>query len=387
MPAINIRRHQFKMQRRNIPDKMTLIIYSLVFIVIIPILVTAHLAGKMTNTNVGYSAPEELNDGWSLVNPDGSTTKVTLPMVDKNVGSSAVTVTRTLTDAECSGDRYLMIDAYHAAVQLKVGDEIVYDFRTAGKVYTLAPTAYHFIRLEKEYAGKAVYLTIDTKVSKYKGVIGTIYIGDRASEIKSVMQHRFFAICSYLLLLAIALIFFAIWIFVELTSRDRRDDSLLYLAMTSAFLFLGGINDTRITQFIFDDIEALCILSYEVMFMLEMSILSYFLCSSNNYIVKMTKKITFIPVLNFTVSNVLFFAGIINLEDSLIFTHVCIMLLAVCEVAFDIKVRNVERNRVGNSGIKGIKGIKDIKLGPEGYGFIFFAVMIVIDITKILQRL
>ena len=147
----------------------------------------------------------------------------------------------------------------------------------------------------------------------------------------------------------------------------------MFLSLTALFLFIGGINDTKLTQFIFNDIEALCILNYEVIMLMEMSVVAYLLCSSNTYVVKMTKKVAVIPVINIVLSNALFVFHIVDLESSLIITHICLVMIAVSEIYINAKVNLIERKRIGKKGLKP---------SMDAIGFFAFALMVCIDIIR-----
>lgn len=357
----------------NISGRTIIIAYIFIFVLIIPILAAAHLAGYHTNADAADGTVSEYNSGWSLAGKDGSLLPVQLPYYDSSYKDAAITLVRTLNADECNDINYLMLDCYHASVMIKVDDEVRYDFYGEGELFSLAPSAYHFFRLDKGYAGKTLTVTLISHVRKYNGVIGNVYIGDRLTEVRKVVRERIVAIFSYIVLFSIAILFFFVWFFVELFAGKKRDDSMLYLSLTALFLFISGINDTRITQFVFSNLEGFCIFSYEVMFMLEMSVIMYFMCSRKTYIAKMTKRVAFIPILNFAVSNLLFFTGVLNLEDSLIITHICLIAIAVCEVMFDIKTRKVAMDRVGG---------KCVLIDASFAGFVFFAIMICIDIVR-----
>ncbi|MCH4193681.1 MAG: GGDEF domain-containing protein [Butyrivibrio sp.] len=351
-----------------------ILIYIITLVLMIPILIMAHMAGRNTNADKNPYELQSLDSGWFARDAAGNSGSVTLPLNSPKFYGRTLTLCRKLSAADCQGSRYLMFLAYHSSVVICIDQTPLYTFGTSGSVFSLAPSAYHFFRLDDSYIGKELTITLSSASSKFQGTAEKIYIGDRASELAALIRQNIDAIFSYTLLLAVAIVFLIIWIYMSFSSKKYQNNSLLYLALLSLFMFIGGIIDTKVPQFFFHNIEALCILSYESIIFTEMFVIAYFLCSKNAYIVKMTRKIAFIPVVNFILSNLLFLLRIEDLEDSLLITHISILILAVCEVSFTIKSKLVERSRTGKKGL--------LHLSPEAVGFLFMALTVCIDIVR-----
>mgnify|MGYP003584459141 CR=1 FL=1 len=361
------------MKKSNFSKINYILIYIISLVLIIPVLVMAHMAGQNTNTDRDSYEVLPLDSGWSASDDNGNLVPVTLPLNGSEFSGKALTLSRTLSAAECQGNQYLMLPAYHSSVVISIDHTPLYTFGPSGSVFSLAPSAYHFFRLDSSYVGKTLTITLDSASAKFQGTAETVYIGDKASELLMVIRQNINAVFSYIIFLALAVVFLIVWIYISCLPGKHQNNSLLYLSLISLFMSVGGIIDTKIPQFFCRNIEALCILSYETIIFMEMFTVAYFLCSKNAYIVKMTRKIAPVPVINFVLSNFLFLFRIEDLEDSLLITHISILILAVSEVTFNIRVKLIERSRTGK---------KELHLSPETFGFLFMALTVCIDILR-----
>jgi diguanylate cyclase (GGDEF)-like protein len=365
------------LKRRIESRTMIIWAYTILILLCIPMLIAAHSEGYSANTYTSHASSRVslLDTRWISVNADGSTESVSLPIRKAMHSDQPLILRRALSANECKDGKYLMLLSYHSAVRIYIDGVLMYDYHTTGKLFPLEPSAYHFFALKPDYAGRTITIVQDSISAKFQGTSEVIRIGDKASEILLLLRKNAASVCSYTLLFTIAILFFLVWVFIKLLSRDYCNNSLLYLASIAFFMFIGGINDTKLTQLIFSNTEALCILNYEVIYFMEMCIVAYFLCSYDSEIVHVNKKIAFIPAFNFIVCNVLALTKLVNLEDSLIITHISLLSLAVCEVAVNLRTR-LRQFRSGNTSHR---------MFPETAGFLFFAFTVCVDIIRYYQ--
>lgn len=358
---------------RGISDRKIILLYGFVLLLCIPILIAAHRAGRNTDARLKGYEVKALQSGWYTRDEQHRQTAVTLPVKNSQKTGRTFSIHRTLTDEECNNHNYLMLLTYHSSVRISIGDRLVYAFGTHKDSFLMAPSAYHFFYLDSSYAGQQLTVSFSSESAKFQGTAEMIYIGDRASELIMILRSSATEVSSYLLLLTISIVFLLVWLYLHLFSKNVHDNSLLFLALTALFLFAGGIIDTRIPQFFFPNLEALSIFSYEVLIFMEMSVIAYFLCSSNEYVATHTRIITPVPVLNFILTNALFLLRIEDLEDSLYITHICLVIVAVSEIIFHLRSGSLAKRRTFG---------RYSMINPKTLGFILFAVTVVIDVVR-----
>ena len=362
------------MEKKHVSILTVVLSFVVLFMITIPIMAAAH--AESTTADANTSNPEKikaLSEGWFAKDGDGNLHPVVLPVKDAGYKGRALTLSRVLSSEECGCGNYLVFNAFHSSVKISIDGETKYDYHTKGKFFPLAPSAYHFFRLDSSYAGKTITITLDSVASKFNGTSEMIYIGDRASAIVMIFRHNAAAIFSYTVLLAIAVLFLLIWLFIHIYSKDYHNNGLFCLALISLFMFIGGINDTRLTQFFFKNTGALCILNYEVIYFMEMAVVVYFLCSTDQRIVNANKIFAVIPAINLLSCNLLSVLKVLDLEDSLFITHICLMTLAVCEVIVNIRSKHSDNGNPDRHGFR---------IHPETAGFIIFAAGVCIDVIR-----
>ena len=346
-------------------------LYLAMLLATVLILIDASYIPSDTGTSLSHSSMSPYNTGWDIINSDGTYSSVTLPVDNNAKAEGPVAVTRILDKTECDDVNHIFIFTVHSSIKIYINGNLKYSFGDfADSTFKVPPVAYHAFLLEDRYAGKRITIVTDSGLDKYRGRINSMYIGDRASELIYLLNRNIFAIFTSMLLFALFLIFFIMWISFGRVFKSR---SLLYLSLASLFISVWGLSETRIPQFFLHNSEIFNVFNYQVFFLIEMSIIGFFICSRNNYIVRMTRKISFIPVINLIVCDSCLYLGIADLDVTLIFTHFCMITIAVLEIIFDINYRNINRNR---------KGSRFIEFNPSAIGFMLFALCIMIDIIR-----
>lgn len=203
---------------------------------------------------------ETLSEGWVRVMPDGRDIPVQVPGACPADALESVSI-ETVLPNDLEEDTWLCTMGTWQELELLV-DQVVrrrYNAENSKPFGTNSPSAYVFLKLTKEDAGKAFRIT-SVSNSSYAGILNTVYIGDRMGILTQLMKQHggnlFFAV--FLLVLSGLSILFS----VVLRRFYHKEIFLEYLAWGTFLTSLWLVSGSVMRQFLFPNISVAAMLSF-----------------------------------------------------------------------------------------------------------------------------
>ncbi|MCR5774982.1 MAG: GGDEF domain-containing protein [Lachnospiraceae bacterium] len=343
------------------------IIFSIIAFIGIIITIVASMNPYERDVHMIRNGAENFSSGWEYKNNRINSYDIcNLPLsLDKNAYMD-MTV-RKLLGSECRDGMYIMYRSKHAENHVYVGKEEIYTYGDMqSSLFPLPGSAWILIPLKDSYEGE--YLTIDLHrvEAKYGGIMEEAYIGDRGDMIEMLLVMNAVGIISVFFIAFMSFLLFFLG-FVE--AKMVHKYNIFFLAEFTAVVFIWSANETHCTQLFLGNMKMVSILTYEAIAFLPMPILSYYRSSRHKKVRDMCNKISLLPIANFLLMNIVHFAGIMDMSEMLILTHITILITCGCIIFAHIRSGIIGRN-------------KNDSVFPElgSVGFIVLAISVFIDI-------
>lgn len=201
-----------------------------------------------------------LSDGWVRVMPDGKDIPVRVPGTCPADALESVSI-ETALPGDLQEDTWLCTMGNWQELELLV-DQVVrrrYSAESSRIFGKNNPSAYIFLKLSREDAGKVLRIT-SVSNSSYSGVLGVVYIGDRMGILTQLMKRHGGGLMLALFLLVLSGL--SILLSVILRRFYHKEIVLEYLAwgtfLTSLWLTAGS----KMRQFLFPNISVASSLSF-----------------------------------------------------------------------------------------------------------------------------
>lgn len=201
-----------------------------------------------------------LSDGWVRVMPDGNNVPVQVPGTCAADRLESVSI-ETMLPADLEEDTWLCTMGTWQELELLVDQVVRRRYNAEGTKIsgTNTPSAYVFLQLAKEDAGKVLRIT-SVSNSPSAGVLNTVYIGDRMGILTQLMkQHGGSLLFSvFLLVLSGLCILFS----VVLHRFYHKEIFLEYLAWGTFLTSLWLVAGSKMRQFLFPNLSVASMLSF-----------------------------------------------------------------------------------------------------------------------------
>lgn len=310
----------------------------------------------------------ELTD-WNLIGSDGNEEEIELPVRLKESQEKVIIQRKLLENVGESS--YLLFFGSHSAIEVYSGDELIYDFGNSNvDFFPLEGNGYHLVKLNKDSNGKVITIVQSMAVDKYRGRINQVYLSDKASAIISVIRWNGVGLLTCILILSFAIILLFLWIATKKTIGDNR---LLHLAFFAILIYMWSINETMITTLFFGKLKVISFVSYASIMCSSIPLLHFFMCSKKIKVRKIAGFLLWLPIGEFIIATILHFLKIYDYSESLMFSHVVILIIVVTILAgyiSEIKEIGISRIFISDSGVK---------LGA--LGFIIMSILVACDLV------
>lgn len=203
---------------------------------------------------------QTLSEGWVRVMPDGRNIPVQVPGACPADVLESVSI-ETVLPGDLQEDTWLCIASNWQELELLV-EQVVrqrYNAENSRLFGTNPPSAYVFLKLTREDAGKVLRITSISN-SSYSGVLGTVYIGDRMGILTQLMKQHGGGLALALFLLSLSGL--SILLSVILRRFYHKEIVLEYLAWGTFLTSLWLVAGSRMHQFLFPNISIASSLSY-----------------------------------------------------------------------------------------------------------------------------
>ena len=329
-----------KLKLNRLASKINLLHAFCLVIALVVVILSFIFAGR-DDARLLFGDCREYNYGWKVIQ-DGElvASGVTLPYSGKRKAASTLELDKKMGDETRTG-QFILFRITHTVARVYIDNREVYSFGADKKgLFSLPGNAWILIPLKDRYRGKHIRLQFYSPEKKYSGATGRVYIGSQGGLVSMILKENRVGIITSALIFLSAIFMLLGWI---LTRRLFRNDRLLHLFVFEAGVCLWSLNETCISEFVFDNMTFLSTVTFEVMMLLPMPLLLYYCESNVPEIARVSRNLAFIPVINFLLCNLLFVTGVMDLSVSMVFTHICILVCAVGMVVEHVKLIRKKR--------------------------------------------
>ncbi|MCR5594782.1 MAG: diguanylate cyclase [Lachnospiraceae bacterium] len=307
----------------------------LVFVLVLTaILIGFVIKDDWISPRVDYTV--SLDDGWTRINADGTEEEVSGRF---SIGKTdPVTFYRTLPDFIGYKD-LLRIKCPYTTVDAYIDGELIYHAGPAklGHITTTLGNVFALIPLEREYAGKDIYITVEPRHYHFEVIIKDAAITTMSTYALMRVYEciPYGLICVILIIISvISIVLFGVF---KASSRIKQNDlykGFFHLAMFGFSAVAWIIADYHIAGMLTGRMVLSGIINY-IGFMLCPFMFAGILIHvfGNN---KFFRILFILSELNFVIQMILFFAGIIDLPDGLIVSQCISMLIIIGMVYFGL---------------------------------------------------
>lgn len=303
-----------------------------VLAIIVTIVAVVH-SNEGNEAPIGSFESEEFNEGW-IITKDGESQTITLPYSGPDFYNKQVVLTNTLPSSVKNG-MTICCRSDLADIKIYVGGELRANFgeETVGYVGYYPPSAYEFVALNDEDAGKEIRLEILTK--KNTGYFEKVTIGYGNNSWFAIINENLLQVAMAILMIAIGAIAIVFHYFVKHKIKVNR--SILFLGQSIMMLGVWIISESRLRQLLFKMpslTQIICYLSLEI---LVVFVLFYFDEVQSKTYHKIYVALETINLGQLLANFALAYFRVADLHDTLKFSHMWIAVSLVPVIGFIIK--------------------------------------------------
>lgn len=248
-----------------------------------------------------------------------------LPTVIDAYGEDTVVITRQL-DESCVDGNSLILYTIQAWVDIYIGDEhmLVSDKNRSTPFPLAPPSAWQFIRLPDNYAGKILRIEIQPAFDKSARFLPPIYTGTKAAFLYMILKQGLLSLVLDILILTIGVSLLFIGIFVKDTVLRQR---IMRLGLFGLNVSLWCIFEANTIQLFSGNSPVILYLLYSFFFLLPVTGLFFFqsfACFQKDMILTV---LFYCSCAIFLGSQILQITGIIHFTRMLVAVHVLIPLI------------------------------------------------------------
>lgn len=350
--------------------KKPYLIYLYFFLLAVSILIITIVGvGFRTDSieiNKGETTP--FNTGWVLDGTDGTGKTLTLPAeVHSGVRKNEPVILKNNLPGNLPDGMNLCFSTYHSTVQVYVDGKQVYQFgvnNTYGFGKSPGSTAWHFVDLPPNSAGKQVMIKSCSPYDKYAGNFNAVSIGTRSNNIKTVLHS--FDLSNLLsgIVLAFGIVLFIGFLILRNTMENSK--AVLYQALFIICVSISAFAETSM----FFVIPNPLVTEYIMYFSLMLCPIPYLLFVKEAYAGKHQKWYDILCILTavqFVVCTFLQIVNLVDLPQTIFFTHTLLV------VSILLSFFKAHENRVQ---------FRDRKTLPFLWGSALMLVFITVDLAR-----
>lgn len=337
-------------------------------IVGIMMVLLACVFGSYDNVRLHSGEFRDYSSGWAASINGGEFEKSVLMPYRGPKSAESTLIMKKKLGKEATVGNFIMFRIVHTITHVYIGDEEVYSFGTnTSRLFPLPGCAWAMIPLEDGYAGKEIVLNLFSPEKKYSASLSRIYIGTQGGLIGFLLKQNKLGIFTSVMIAISALFMFVAWL---LTRRLFKNNRLFYLVVFEAGVFIWSLNETYVMQFFMNNMELSSVLTFEILMLLPMPLLLYYAESSTREIARMSRMLAVIPVVNFIVNNFLHITGAVDLSNSLIITHLSILICSAGMLY--VHVRYLKKRRSQGTG----------DISPGSVGVVILVALMLLDMIR-----
>ncbi len=326
-------------------------------------------AFQVDRIETGKGSVTDFNTGWVLDRSDGVSEHITLPVsVSYGVKKNSTSTIENTLPAELKNGMTLSFATYHSSVQVYVGRQLIYQFGV-GNQYRFgkspACTAWHFVDLPEQSAGKTITLKFCSPYDKYAGTFNSIAIGERSEDIARMVRNFLPSTIISGLVLIIGILFLVTFLIAR--RRMKQNMGMLYQGLFILGVSVSALSETSVFQLFIPNV---LVLGYIMYFSLMLCPIPYLLFVKTVYAKNHSEWYDILGVaaaVNFVVCTLLQVTNRMDLPETVVSTHV--ILIAGLALSSFTACENLYRYH-------------DSSVRPFLYGVTFMIVFFLIDVVR-----
>ncbi|SDN91531.1 sensor domain-containing diguanylate cyclase [Acetanaerobacterium elongatum] len=323
-----------------------LAILSLLFIVFSAIFI------HTDNVMIGNESVSNFGEQWLVHRADGRVYLKNLPTQTNAKPGEIVTISKTLPD-NIDASMTIALRTTHQTVDVSIDGTEIYRFGLDNKLPNLKTpgTAWHFIRLKPEMAGKTITIQFSSPYPLHAVNLRGISIGTKTACVFAVLRQSGSAIilCASIFLFGLVLSLF----YILFRKKIAGNASMLYLGLFAVVISLWSVAETQMLQFLFNNVLLIYLLAF---IPLMLSPLPMVLFVKETYGPKLTWLLDAsagLTIINFLTLLLLQLWGIKDFAETITFTHIVVIFSMVAMMVAVISDSNLRKKNSGRRFIVG----------------------------------
>lgn len=284
------------------------------------------LAGR-SRENYRFAERENLSfaEPWDYEFSDGTSGQTELPARLSTEGKPDALILKNTLPTVRDG-MVFMYRSRHTDVRIYIAGEMVYDglMTPEGQLrntpFPLAGNVWNEVVLREEFSGREIVIEQNCAVERYLRGPGDVFLGDRATFFLELSTSKLSTIIGSGVLLILAVILFVAWVILVMTTRGKYNE-ILCLSLFTVSIALWGFTELRCLQFVSGNMRQFSVLAFELLPLAPVPIALYFTCGKRKQTVRLARIAAVIPLAVWVFNNLLHFAGILDLAQTLSLTQ------------------------------------------------------------------
>lgn len=314
----------------------------------------------------------DICDGWTYINKAGEEQIVDLPYEISEVKKNETYSISKVLDNIPENVHYIMIRTIHTNMKLYINDELVEEYGDRSSSIFFEPGCGWIIGYIDHGEGEPVKISIEYKAvtNKYAGTVNTVKLGNRGSLLLSVLLDNAMGVLMCGILFSIGIIIALSWLFTRKLINSSR---LIYLSLFSFAVVVWSLPETNILQIFFGDMTVISTITFEALMILPIPLLLFFMSDVESLLQKSSKILLVLSILNFFVGNILQLLGVATLGETVISTHIFLLICAITLFVTTLMKKFNQKNRWYE---------EKMVVTASTIGLMFLIVTVGVDVTR-----
>lgn len=268
---------------------------------------------------------------WQYSIDGGAYKEVELPFSENGNISSHITMKNIIPNETIKGATVL-IRTSQQDLAVQVGNELVYTCHLESDKAHLPSSAYHFVRMPTECAGKEITVKLSSPIARYSGYMNQIYIGSKASNVFYLFHENGMEFIIGGIILALGFVLMMVFLFTK-----GQGNAIGTISLGAFFQCVGFwiIAESRMAQFILPYPMLVTNLSIFALTLLPVFLGIYYQHTHTKRFKKVEK---YIVVIMFLCSIIMGFFAIVNPMLPLVMLPYYLLLLGAYLIATFVSI-------------------------------------------------
>lgn len=216
-------------------------------------------------------------------------------------------------------------------------------------------TRWNYVPIYQTDAGKNVEVRFYTVYNNSSACMDHLYLGQAAGEILSTFSQKIVSFITCMLLLFVG--FFLIVADIPINMQKRKNHELLYLGMFAVIIAVWCLAETNLFQFFTNDSRLLQLISCCSLMLIPIPMVLYLDAAFGFRRHLALSGICYLSAAEFAVCTVLHLSGVMDYHDSLILTHIILVISALTMLIMIIKNTFVKDRGDGRNLYRVLRGV------------------------------